>query len=148
MEVILLQDVKSLGKTGEKVNVAPGYARNYLIPKNLALKATKGSLKKLEEIKLRDEKAKDKEKLSAEVLKEKIELLTLTLRKTAGEEDKLFGSVTSSDIAESLSAEGIDVDKRKIVIDESIKRIGEYTVSVKLFSEIAANLKIEVLREE
>jgi len=148
MEVILLKDVESLGKTGEKVKVAPGYARNYLIPKNLALKATKGGLKKLEEIKLRDEKAKDKEKLNAQALKEKIEILTLTLKKTAGEEDKLFGSVTSSDIAESLSAEGIDVDKRKIVIDESIKRIGEYTVSVKLFSEITASLKIEVQREE
>jgi len=148
MEVILLKDVVSLGKTGEKVNVAPGYARNYLIPKKLALKATKDSLKKLEEIKLRDEKAKDKDKLNAEALKEKIEVLTLTLRKTAGEEDKLFGSVTSSDIAASLSAEGIDVDKRKIVIDESIKRIGEYTVLVKLFSEITATLKIEVAREE
>jgi large subunit ribosomal protein L9 len=148
MEVILLQDVDSLGKSGETVKVAPGYARNYLIPKKIALKATKGNLKKLDEVKLRDEKAKDKEKLNAEALKEKIELVTLTIRKPAGEEDKLFGSVTSSDIAAELSAEGIDVDKKKIVIEESIKRLGSYTVSVKLFSEVMASLKLEVVREE
>lgn len=148
MEVILLKDVDSLGKSGEMVKVAPGYARNYLIPKKIALQATKGNLKKLDEMKLRDEKARGKEKLNAEALKEKIELITLTIRKSAGEEDKLFGSVTSSDIAAVLSAEGIDVDKRKIIIEESIKRLGSYTVSVKLFSEVMASLKLEVVREE
>ena len=148
MEIVLLKDIDSLGKTGDKVNVAPGYARNYLIPKKLALKATKGNLKKLDHIKLQDDKARERDKASAEILKEKIETLTLTLLKPAGEEDKLFGSVTSADIAGALSMEGIDVDKKKIVIDEAIKRLGDYTVSVKLFHEVTANLKIEVLREE
>lgn len=148
MEVILLQDVDSLGKIGETVNVAPGYARNYLIPKKIALKATKGNLKKLDDMKLQDEKSREKDKLNAEALKEKIELVTLTISKPAGEEDKLFGSVTSSDIAAELSMEGIEVDKKKIVIDESIKRLGSYTVSVKLFSEVVASLKLEVVREE
>ncbi len=148
MEIILLKDVDSLGKSGEKVNVAPGYARNYLIPKKLALKATKGNLKKLDDISHKDDKARERDKASAEALKEKIETLTLTLLKPAGEEDKLYGSVTSTEIAAALSMEGIDVDKKKIVIDEAIKRLGDYTVSVKLFSEVVANLKIEVLREE
>ncbi|MBN1574435.1 MAG: 50S ribosomal protein L9 [Deltaproteobacteria bacterium] len=147
MEIILLKDVNSLGKTGDKIKVAPGYARNYLIPKKLALKATKGNLKRLEEMHHQDEKAKERDKASALVLKEKIEALRLTMIKPAGEEDKLFGSVTSTEIAAALSMEGIDVDKKKIVIDETIKRLGDYTVSVKLFFGVVASLKIEVVRE-
>lgn len=148
MEIILLKDVDSLGKSGEKVKVAPGYARNYLIPKKLALKATKGNLKRLDDFKLQDEKAKERDKAGALALKEKIEALAVTLIKPAGEEDKLFGSVTSTEIAAALSLEGIDVDKKKIVIDEPIKRLGDYTVSIKLFHEVVASLKIEVLRED
>jgi large subunit ribosomal protein L9 len=147
MEIILLKDVDSLGKVGDKVNVAPGYARNYLIPKKLALKATKGNLRKLDDLKVQDDKARERDKAGAEVLKEKIDALKVTLIKPAGEEDKLFGSVTTTEIAAALSLEGIDVDKKKIVVDEPIKRLGDYTVAIKLFHEVVANLKIEVVRE-
>ena len=148
MEIILLKDVDSLGKVGDKVKVAPGYARNYLIPKKLALKATKGNLKKLDDLKIQDDKARERDKAGAQALKEKIDALKVTLIKPAGEEDKLFGSVTSTEIAAALSLEGIDVDKKKIVIDEPIKRLGDYTVVIKLFHEVVANIKIEVVRED
>ncbi len=148
MEVILIQDIPSLGKTGDLVKVATGYARNYLLPKNLALTATPENLKQLDSIKKRDAKVKEKEKLSAQALKEKIEAISITLKKHAGEEDKLFGSVTSHEIADALGQMGIDVDKRKLVIEEHIKRLGDYTVPIKLASEVVANLKLTVVKED
>ena len=148
MEVILIQDVPSLGDAGDTTNVAPGYARNYLIPKKLALPATAGNIRQWEDMKNTRMKAKERDKLVAEALKERIETLSITIAKTAGEEDKLFGSVTSSDIAHALEEKDIDIDRRKIVLSENIKRLGDYTISIKLMTEVTAELKLEVVREE
>ena len=148
MEVILIQDVPSLGDAGETANVAPGYARNYLIPKKLALPATAGNLRQWEDMKNTRMKAQERDKIAAESLKERIEALSITIAKAAGEEDKLFGSVTSSDIAHALEEQGVDIDRRKIVLSENIKRLGDYTISIKLMTEVVAELKLEVVREE
>lgn len=148
MEVILVNDVPSLGKAGDRVKVAPGYARNFLIPKEMALLATKGNLKKWEETKKQDVKVTEIDKTKAEELKGIIEATSVTLAKQSGEKDKLFGSVTSTEIAGTLSAQGIDVDKKKIVIEEPIKRLGDYTVQIKLFTDVTADLKVEVIKEE
>jgi large subunit ribosomal protein L9 len=147
MEVILIQDIASLGKAGDVVKVANGYARNYLLPKSFALNATPENLKLLGTIKKRDEKVKEKERLSAQALKEKIEAVSITMKKHAGEEDKLFGSVTSHEIVDALLGMGIEVDKRKVVIEEHIKRLGEYTVPIKLATDVVANLKLTVDKE-
>lgn len=148
MEVILIQDVPSLGDAGDTANVAAGYARNYLIPKNLALPATAGNIRQWEDMKNTRMKAKERDKVAAEALKERIEALSITIAKAAGEEDKLFGSVTSLDIAHALEEQGIDIDKRKIVLSENIKRLGDYTISIKLMTEMTAEFKLEVVREE
>jgi len=147
MEVILIKDIPSLGKTGDVVKVATGYARNYLLPGNFALTASTQNLKQLGTIKKRDEKIKETEKLSAQALKDKIEAVSITMKKKAGEEDKLFGSVTSHEIADALLEMGIEVDKKKIAIEEHIKRLGDYTVPIKLGLEVIANLKLSVVKE-
>jgi large subunit ribosomal protein L9 len=147
MKVILKDDVKSLGHMGEVVNVSDGYARNFLIPKKLAVEANTSNIKEFEHHKkIIGEKAakiKDASKSTAE----KLAALTLTIRAKAGEEDRLFGSVTSMDISQALAAEGFDIDKKKIHIDEPIKRIGEYAVQVKLHADIAATVSIHVVAE-
>ena len=148
MEVILVKDVAPLGKVGDVVRVTPGYARNYLIPKNLALAATAENKKQLETIKKREAKNKEKDTLDAQALKEKIEAVSVTIKKNAGEEDKLFGSVTSQDIADALSGFGIQVDKRKITLDEHIKRIGDYDVPIKLQADVVAHIKVSVVKED
>jgi len=148
MEVILIQDVPSLGDAGDTTNVAPGYARNYLIPNKLALPATAGNIRQWEDMKNTRMKAKERDKVAAEALKEKIEALSITIAKAAGDEDKLFGSVTSSDIAHALEELDVAVDRRKIDTGETIKRLGDYTVQIKLMSEVVADLKLEVVREE
>ncbi len=148
MEVILIKDIPSLGKTGDVVKVATGYARNYLLPKSFALTATPENLRMLGTIKKRDEKVKEKEKLTAQALKEKIEAISITMKKHAGEEDKLFGSVTSHEIVDTLLEMGIEVDKKKVAIEEHIKRLGDYTVPIKLASDIVAHLKLSVIKED
>ncbi len=120
MEVILIKDIPPLGKTGDVVRVRPGYARNYLIPQKLALEATADNTARLEYIKRREGRDREKEILSAQALKEKIETVSITLKKNAGEEGKLFGSVTSHEIVDALLELGVEVDKRKVVIEEQI----------------------------
>ncbi|RJQ41243.1 MAG: 50S ribosomal protein L9 [Nitrospiraceae bacterium] len=144
MKVILKEDVKNLGKIGDIVNVAEGHARNFLIPKKLAVEAVTGNIKELEhQKKVIQEKAK-KEKNSAQALSEKISSLNLLIKAKAGEEEKLFGSITSMDIAAALKNEGIDIDKKKISVEEPIKRLGSYTVGVKVHPEITTQLTITV----
>jgi large subunit ribosomal protein L9 len=148
MKVILREDVKDLGEMGSIVNVANGYGRNYLIPRNLAVEANPKNIKKFEH-----EKniilAKTKKVIkSAEDLAEKISALTLTFEEKAGEEDKLFGSVTTKDIAEEIGKQGFEVDRRKIMLEESIKRLGTYSVSVKLFKDVTATVNVEVKQAE
>lgn len=145
MKVILKEDVKNLGSMGTVVNVANGYGRNYLIPRNLAVEANPKNLKRFEHEKnIILEKAK-KIKNKQEALANTISQISLTIEANAGEDGKLFGSVTSKDIAEEVAKQGIEIDKRKVVLpEETIKRIGTYTIQVKLHPEVTANIQLEV----
>jgi len=147
MKVILKGDVKGLGHMGEVVNASDGYARNYLIPKNLAAEASTRNIKELEHNKKiimeKAAKIRDVSRASAE----KLAALTLVIKAKVGEEEKLFGSVTSMDIAEALAAQGFEIDKKKIHIDEAIKRTGEYVVHVKIHPEVSAPVKVHVVSE-
>ena len=147
MKVILKADVKDLGRMGEVVNVKDGFARNYLVAQGLAAEANTKNVKALEhETKKIQEMAK-KVKSGASGLAEQIAAAKVTIKAKAGEEEKLFGSVTSMDIADALKAEGIEIDKKKIHLDEPIKRLGEYMVTIKLHSEVSAQLNVQVVPE-
>lgn len=147
MKVILKEDVKNLGKMGDIVNVAAGYANNFLIPKKLAVEAITENIKAIEhQKKMIQEKAK-KIKNASKDLADKIASLTLNIKAKAGEEEKLFGSITSMDIADALKNEGIDIDRKKILLEEPIKRLGSYSVSIKLHPDITAQLNITVIPE-
>lgn len=147
MKVILKEDIKNLGKMGDIVSVADGYARNYLIPKGLVVEANEKNIKSLEhEKRIIDEKAK-KFRKTVQDLASKISSLTISIKSKAGEEGKLFGSITSMDIAEALQKEGIEIDKKKIILEEPIKRLGSYTVNVKLHADVSAPLNIQVVKE-
>lgn len=147
MKLILKEDVKNLGKMGAIVDVAEGYAKNYLIPKKLAVEAITKNIKALEhQKKVIQEKAK-KVRNSAQSLSDKLSSLNLTIKAKAGEEEKLFGSITSMDIADALKNEGIEIDRKKIVLEEPIKRLGSYTVGVKIYPEMTAQLNITVASE-
>ena len=147
MKLILKDDVKGLGGMGQEVDVADGYGRNYLIPKGLAMAATVGNLKILKnEISQKGRKIV-KLKGDAEDLAKRIEKISCRLAKKAGESDKLFGSVTSQEIAEQLKKEGFNIDKRKIDIDTPIKNLGTHSVSIRVYPGVVANLKVEVVKE-
>lgn len=147
MQVILKQDVDKLGKTGELVKVTPGYARNYLIPKQLAVAATEGNLRMVKMLQQAHAKRDMKEKSSAELVAREVSRLVLDLSRKAGEGGSLFGSVTSIDIAEKLAAHKIEVDKRKILLDEPIKAIGEYTIPIRLHREVTAHIRVHIQAE-
>lgn len=144
MKVILKADVKDLGRVGEVVSVKDGFARNYLMPKGLAVDASTKNVKQFEHDKRQILEMAKKVKAGAEGLAEKIAATGITIKAKAGEEDKLFGSVTAMDIAEALKAEGIEIDKKKISLEEPIKRLGEYKVAVKLHSNVAAEITVRV----
>ncbi|MDY7033647.1 MAG: 50S ribosomal protein L9 [Thermodesulfobacteriota bacterium] len=146
MKVILLEEIPSLGKVGDVVKVANGYGRNYLIPQKKALEATTKNVKVWERQKSLFESKLDKAKRDAEKLAIQIESLSCTVSKQAGEEDRLFGSVTTMDIEESLKRDDIEIDRKKILLEEPIKKLGIYTVPVKLHPEVMANLKVWVVK--
>jgi large subunit ribosomal protein L9 len=147
MEIILKKDTPSLGKLGNVVKVADGYARNYLIPHGVGIEATPKNLKLLErEIKLWQKKA-EKQREEAQKLAQEIEQLSLSFARKVGEEDKIFGSVTSLDIEEKIKESGIQIDRKKIHLEEPIKALGIFTVPVKLHTEVTANLKVCVVKE-
>jgi len=148
MQVILREDIDKLGKIGELVKVADGYARNYLVPKKKAIEATPKNLHAMEHAKKMVSDRIRKLKKEAAVEAGRIKGLAVTIKAKVGEEGKLFGSVTSMDIADAAKAQGVELDKRKIVLDEPIKRLGEYTVSVKLHADVLADLKVTVVAEE
>ena len=146
MVVILLKDVKGTGKAGEVVKVSDGYARNRLIPKGLAKEATEGNIRNLEKQKEIADEKRAEQKAAAQKQAEKINEITLTIRSKGGESGKLFGSITSKDIADALQEqENIKVDKKKIVLDSPIKQTGSSEVTVKLVPEVTAVLKINVI---
>ena len=147
MKVILLDDVTKVGRRGEVREVSDGYARNFLIPKKLALSATAGNLKNLEHIKRQQEAKADRVKADAESLRARIEALAYEERRQASEEGKLFGSVTAQDIADFLGTRGINMDRKRITLEEPIKTLGDYSVSMRLHPDVTAQLKVTVARE-
>jgi large subunit ribosomal protein L9 len=144
MKVILKENIDNLGHIGDIVKVAPGYARNFLLPKGFALEATEKNAKALDHAKRQMEYKKNKVLEQAKGLAARIEALTLTLTHQAGEEGKLFGSVTNMELAEQLKAQGIEIDRKKIALAEPIKHTGEFSAGVKLHPEVTANLKVVV----
>ncbi len=147
MQVILLENVPSLGKAGDLVKVSDGYGRNYLIPQKKALLATEKSLKVVEHQKRQVQQRLEKGKKDAQKLSQQIEGLSCTFSKTVGESGKLFGSVTSMDIENYLKENRIDVDRKKILLEEPIKNLGMFTVPIKLSAEVTAQLKVWVVQE-
>jgi large subunit ribosomal protein L9 len=147
MKIVLRTDVENVGRRGEVIRVADGYARNYLLPKRLALEATPGNLKQIEQERRVREVHEAKEKKEADALASRIGQLSCTVVRKVGENEVLYGSVTNSDIAELLEKQGFVVDKRKILLEEPIKSLGIYEVPLKLHPEVLATLKVWVVKE-
>jgi large subunit ribosomal protein L9 len=145
--VLLREDIDNLGGRGEIVKVRAGYARNYLLPNNLAVLATKGNIKQIEQERAALLKKAAKEKATAQAQAEQMKGLSLVFERKAGEQGTLFGSVTSMDIAEALQTKGYEIDRKKIVLKEPIKEIGEYIVPIKLHREVVLELPITVTPE-
>ena len=149
MKVILTEDVRGTGKKGDKVTVKDGYGRNFLVPKGLAVPALEGNVKRLDSLIKNLQNKKTRELKSAEDLKAKLEEISLVIKMKAGDDGKLFGSVTHKDIAEAIKkAAGIEIDKKLIRIEEPIKMTGAYTVEVHIQQDVNAGVKIEVEKEE
>ncbi len=147
MKVILRKDIEQLGKVGQMVDVKDGYALNYLIPRGFAYVAVKGNIKAIVEEKKILEKRDLQELKNAQQLASDLEKISVTIPVQVGEEDKIFGTVTSQMIADSLSEKGYEIDKRKIDLDETIKTLGIYTANIKLHPSVNAKIKVWVVRE-
>lgn len=148
MKVILKQDVEKLGRRGDVVNVAPGFGRNYLIPRKLALAVTPTNVKMIEIERQALKKKLEAERQSFQSLVQKLSQVSLTFTRRAGEKDVIFGSVSSGDVKDALDKLGYDIDKKKILLDEPIKRLGNFSVPVKVSPDDRAEVKIVVAREE
>jgi large subunit ribosomal protein L9 len=147
MEVILKEDVTKLGSRGDVVKVAEGYGRNFLLPHKLAIEATSGNKKVVEQMRAAALRRSAKEKAQAEELSKQFDGLSVSFQRRSGENDQLFGSVTSSDIAEALEKKGFSLDRRKIQIHEPLKTVGEFTIPVKLHKDVTAHLKVVIEKE-
>jgi len=147
MKVLLNEDIEKLGRLGDLVEVKSGYARNYLFPRKLALAPTAHNLEVMKSKKKKAQKRLELEKLSAMEQKQKIEELTLTISKKAGETDTLFGSVTPAEIEAQLQEMGVEIERKKFHLEEPIKKLGSYICKVRLMEEVEADLKIEVVKE-
>jgi large subunit ribosomal protein L9 len=147
MEVILREHVDNLGRRGEIVKVADGYARNFLLPRKLALRATEGNRKQIERERAKFETREAEEKKVAEAIAEGLANLSISVARRVGESDVLYGSVTAADIAEALAAKGFEVDRRKLQLRDALKKLGEFDVPVRLHREVTATLKVRVVAE-
>jgi large subunit ribosomal protein L9 len=147
MEVILREHVDHLGRRGDVVKVAAGYARNYLLPRNLALLVTEANKKQIERERKNAEARELEEKSQAEAFARRLTETEISIARRVGENDTLYGSVTSADIASALTAKGFEIDKRKITLPEPLKALGEFTVPVKVHREVTAQLKVNVVKE-
>jgi large subunit ribosomal protein L9 len=147
MEVILKEDVPKLGHRGEVVKVAEGYGRNYLLPHKLAIEATAANRAVIEQMKQSAIRKSAVEKADSEALAKQLEGVSLAFKRKAGEKDHLFGSVTSSDIAEALERQGFNIDRRKIQLHESLKSLGEFDVPIKLHRDVTTRIKVTVEKE-
>ena len=147
MEVILRDHVEKLGKRGEIVKVSDGYARNYLLPRKLALPATEGNRKHVERERKIMETREAEEKSQADAIASRLATIDITIARRVGETEQLYGSVTATDIAEFLKTKGFEIDRRKLILPEPIKTIGEHDVPLKLHREVTAPLKVKVVKE-
>ena len=147
MEIILRQAVENLGKPGDVVNVKAGYARNYLLPHGLAYEATPGNLKRIQQERDRLEAAENERRAGAQGIAERLEQVSLTFSARVGEEGKLFGSVTATDIAQQLEAQGFHVEKRQIDLHEPIKALGVYRVPVRLHADVKPEIRVWVIKQ-
>lgn len=146
MRVILKQEVANLGEAGDVVNVKPGYGRNYLIPRGLAMPASEGSLKQAEHQQRLAKAIRRQQLEAAQELGQKITATSITIRREAGEDDRLFGSVTNRDIADELASEGIEVDRRTIQLEDNIRTLGLFQVPVRLHRDVTANVRVYVMK--
>ncbi len=147
MEVILREHVDNLGRRGEIVKVADGYARNFLLPRKLALVATEGNKKQIERERVKFDARELEEKKVADAVAERLQNVDVEIARKVGETEALYGSVTSADIAEALAAKGLEIDKRKLALHEPINKLGEYTVPVNLHRDVTTSLKVRVIAE-
>jgi len=147
MEVILKEDVPKLGHRGDVIKVAEGYGRNYLLPRKLAIEATQANKAVIEQMKQAAVRRSAVEKADSETLSRQLETVSLTFQRKAGEKDHLFGSVTSSDIAEALEQRGFKIDRRKIQLAEPLKNIGEFDVPIRLHRDVTGKVKVVVAKE-
>jgi large subunit ribosomal protein L9 len=144
MEIILRETIDNLGRAGQVVKVADGYARNYLLPKKLAYVATPGNLKVIEAERNSLLRKEAKQKEDAEKLQKMLEAVEVTIRRKVGDQDALYGSVTNADVAEALEKKGFEVEKRKIHMDDHIKTVGEFSIPIRLFKDVTAHIKLKV----
>lgn len=148
MEVILREHVDNLGRRGEVVKVADGYARNFLLPRKLALPVTEGNKKHIERERKKMEVREAEEKSQAEAISARLAALDLAFQRRVGDTEQLYGSVTSGDIADLLKGKGFDIDRRKLILPEPLKTLGEHTVNLKLHREVTVPLKVTISKEE
>ena len=147
MEVILKEDVAKLGSRGDMVKVAEGYGRNFLLPHRLAIEATSGNKKVIEQMRAASVRRSAKEKAQAEELSKQFDGVSVSFQRRSGEHDQLFGSVTSGDLADALAKKGFNIDRRKIQLHEPLKTVGDFTVPVKLHKDVTAHLKVVIEKE-
>jgi large subunit ribosomal protein L9 len=147
MQIILQEDIDKLGHRGEVVTVKPGYARNYLLPKKLAIEATTGNMKALERIRGALAKKTATELEAAQKQAALLNGVSLAFKRKTGENDQMFGSVTSADIAEGLTVQGFKIEKRQVQLADPLKALGEYTVTIKVFRDVTAEVKVHVAKE-
>jgi len=147
VQIILKQDVDALGRAGELVDVKPGYARNYLIPGGFALEATEGSRRQLAEVSRQSSGNAERERTRAEEIAATLEGLSLTFKVRAGEEGRLFGSVTTADIAEKLAEQGLELDRRDVLLDEPIKELGTFRVAVNLHADVRPEVSVWIVAD-
>ena len=147
MKVILREDVPGVGAAGQTVDVKNGYGRNFLLPRNLAIPASKANLKSIDVLRQQQDVRLRKARRAAETVKERLEKISVSAEVLVGEEDKVFGSVTNADIAELLAAEGVTVDKKSILLEQPIKALGVYTVPIKVDRDVVAEIKVWVVKK-
>ena len=148
MKVILLEHIEKVGRAGDQVEVADGYARNFLIPKRKAVAATSAHIKSLDHLLRQNRGREERLRRAAESMATRIAETSCVIRRRGGEQDRLFGSVTNQDIAAALGAQGLEVDRRKIILQEPIKALGNYTIPVRLHPQVVAEFRLAVEREE
>jgi large subunit ribosomal protein L9 len=148
IEVILKQDVEHLGRRGDVVRVAPGFARNFLLPRKLALAVSEGNKRQIEHERKIAAAREAEEKSTAESLGQRLARATVVIARRVGETETLYGSVTSSDIADALAAQGVEIDRRKIQLVEPLKHLGEHDVSVRLHRDVVAHVQVHVVKDE